>query len=64
MLPEFIFITQQFNFVFNNFCINPENPKGIQVIVGSMNMGYDIIPEHFTVKTHPALFEGGGGAKK
>ena len=24
--------------------MNPENPEGTQVIVGSMNMGYDIYP--------------------
>ena len=33
-------------FLKHNFCVkpdpNPEKPEGIQVIVGSINMGYDI----------------------
>ena len=32
-----------FNTIFVSSCMFPENPEGTQVIVGSMNMGYDII---------------------
>ena len=33
-----------FNTIFVSSHMYPENPEGTQVIVGSMNMGYDIYP--------------------
>ena len=33
-----------FNIIFVSSHMYPENPKGTQVILGSVNMGYDIYP--------------------
>ena len=41
---EYIYVVIFFNTIFLSSHMSPENPKGTQVIVGSMNMGYDIYP--------------------
>ena len=41
-----------FNTIFVSSHMCPENPEGTQVIVGSMNMGYDIYPTLPGIRTH------------